>query len=500
MKLVLPLDIVYEIRHTFFRAPILLVILVGVVVALASITQVAANPPSFAKMYSGSVYYSSGAYHFEFYAFDQYGSPLTGITYSVNVATFSNGNVLSSSSGRTGTNGQLELTAVLPKGTYDATISAGPQSGLPYWTQGQSLLSIALGNFSTGEVVPDIAPLTAEIDKTNGFSEQPALQVFFPAPDLANTRGLQVYYALVNLITQGGPGPLPKSSMTFLGDLTSSLQEFPLSIQSTSQNDALNVQVEIFSPSGSVLALDTNTSATMFKPYQTPTSVSDDAFSYYASDMTLAVPLMAIVSTYSVYSKDRITGVLESTLVLPITKTGLVVARFVAIISALLLSLAVGMALSDVFIRYTVGYYVFPSTLIAAYAGLMLASFFFVNLTILLAHVTRSTAAVLGLTIGLFMVLGFFWNALVSSLASLQAINSGTPGGARFLTAASFFNPLDYPYIILSLITGTTPEYATSYGGAPASYGINVWSVCLSVIVWIVVSFALVFWSVQRRD
>ncbi len=288
--------------------------------------------------------------------------------------------------------------------------------------------------------------------------------------------------------------------MTPLGVLTGPLQTFPLTIRPTRDSSYLNLQLEIFSPSGSLLALDTNCTAASLSPYQTPSSVSDQAFSYFANEMVLLLPLMAIISSFSVYARDRISGVLESTLVHPITLRGLAVSRFAAVLTALLLTLGVGMVVSDLLIHYVVGYYVFPSYLFSVYLGFTVVTGFFVGVVFLLSHVLRSTATLLGTASGLFLFFGVVWNSVVSSIEPLFGGFAGTPSGAILQVHLSFLNPLEYPELILAGITNTTPIGATGYGGSAATYGISPTALVLSALAWTLIPFVLLLWRIRTRD
>ncbi|MGA8303618.1 MAG: ABC transporter permease subunit [Thermoplasmata archaeon] len=450
-------------------------------------------------MYSGVLFYSDGAYHFEFYAFNQYGSPLPAVNYSISISQTPNGPIVTNLSGNTASNGMLELSAALPSGSYLAVIDAGPQ-GVLYWAQGASNAGVYFGSLPSGEVVPLSGPISTAVDSAIGFSGKPALQIFFPTPIAECVSGCPVYYALENFTNGSSFGPLPESSMTFLGDLASPLQIFPLTIHQTSNTNYLNLQVEIFSPSGSRLALDTNCSASSFYPYQTPSSVSNAAFNYFADEVVLVLPFMAIIASFSVYARDRISGVLESTLVQPVTMRGLATSRFLAALTALLFAVGVGIALSDGLMHLAVGSFVLPSYLLSIYLGFVIVIAFFVGLVFLLSHLVRSTATLLAVGMGLFLLFGIFWNSLVFALEPLFGVSIGTRAGATFQVGLSFLDPLQYPALFLAAITNATPNVATGIGGSPAAYGITPVTLTLASLSWVVIPFVLLLWRIRTRD
>ncbi len=495
-----PAGFVYEVRRAFVRPAVLMVFIVTILVALASATQVATNPPDFARNYSGAVFYFGGAYHFEFYTFDQYGSPIPGIDYTLQFSSASGSKSLANASGVSPSHGILDVVFPLPQGTYMVSYTAGPQNGGPYWSQGQSNGVFQLDPIPQGQVLPLLSPLTSAIDLTTGFSGTPALQVFLPNPGGSSVGTDSIYYTLVDLQNGALASPLPRSAMTFLGNLQSALQSFPLSIHPNSSTPSLNLQVEVFSPSETLLLLDTNASASEFSPYETATSVSDAAFSYFSSDMDLLVPLMAVVASFSVYAKDRIAGVLESVVVLPVTRPGLAASRLVAISAAMLGALLLGVGLSDAAIHQVVGYYVFPSYLVAVYLGFAVSTIFFTGVTFLLSHLLRSHAALLGITIAIFLLFGILWYSLDSAVAAGLGVLVGTPGGARFQVISSFFDPIQYPSLLLAGLTNSTPGAASQLGGPPSSYGITPVSLLLVAGVWTVIPLVLLSWRIRTRD
>jgi ABC-2 type transport system permease protein len=504
VKRSMPRGFTYEFRRTWLRAPIVLIIVIGILLALAATTQVAANPPSFARMYSGVLYYSDGFYHFDFYAFNQFGDPLSGVNYTVAVFNASGTGLLLRVSGNTPSNGTLDLTALLPEGTYTANVTAGPQSSGSeptfFWSQGESFGVVDIEPLPAGTVVPILSPIATAVDLPTGFSGESALQIYFPSPNGTCESDCSVYYTLVNLTSGPGPGPLPETSMTLIGFLRSSLQTFPLAIVPTSDTQSLSLQIEIFSPSGSIIALDTNTSAISYTPYVSSNSVADSAFAYFAFDMLFVLPLLAIVCAFAVYARDRISGVLESTLVQPITRRALAVSRFFAVLAALLISVGVGMLVSDLLIQLIVGYFVLPAQLVATFSGCAIVATFFVGLVFLLSHWLRSTATLFGVAVALFLLFGVFWGSITSTLGTDFGALAGTNVAAEFQVKLSFCNPLGYSGLIFAGITNTTPPGAAEFATSAAGYGVTPETLILSGLAWTVVPFLLLLWRIRARD
>jgi ABC-2 type transport system permease protein len=489
----------YEFKRSLFRTSTAFIILVSVFVAIASATQVAANPPGAEKMYSAGLFYSDGAYHFEFYAFNQYGSPLSGVNYTVNVTAQSSNTRLANLTGETEADGLVELSTSLPAGAYVADIDAGPQNRGEYWAQGATNGSVDFGPLYAEEVVPLLSPLTAAVNLLIGFSGELALQVFYPAPNEACERGCPVFFALTT--DTSGATPLPESSMTSLGTLQSSIQTFSLSIPPRGNSSVSNIQLEIFSPSGALLAMDTNCPASSFNPYQIPDTIADVAFTPFGNDLGLLVPLLAIVLAFAVYARDRVSGVLESTLVQPLTQRSLAMSRLLAVVVTLLLALAIGMILSDELIHLLVGYFLLPSYFLSFYLGSAIVIMFFVGIVFALSHLLRSTAPLIATSAGAFLWFYLLWGVVVSSIeVGSQALYVGTEAAAALQVGVSFFNPIQFSGLLLTGVTDTTPGVAAQYGGSAESWGVTPVALAVAAAAWILIPVVLLLWRIRTAD
>lgn len=491
----------YEFRRTLTRPTLLIAISIGALVALASAAQAAASGPSPSRMYSGVLEYSGGDYLFEFYAFNAYGTPLAGQVYSVQVTGSGGQPVLDNLSGETGTNGQLRLAAALPEGSYAAQIEAGPQGELGYWSQGASSGQVQIGQLAPGQLVPLLGPIVSALDLPIGFDGQPALQVFFPVANLTQTRGPSVYYALVSPSDTTAPlAPVPPSEAKFLGVLTTSHQSFPLVLTPPSDSEAPTVLLEVFSPNGTLLALDSNTSASSLSFAGTGVLTANVAFSDFSGNMALLVPLLAVVTSISVYARDRSSGVLETTLVRPITPLGLALSRLAAVVAAMLCSVGLGVLVSDALIRGMMGYYVFPSFLTAFVLGSAVAVGFFAAIVFALSHVVRSVLSVLSVGLGLYFVLGIFWSSLTTAIVSATYGPYTTLSSGAAYLKLQFLNPIQYLTLAWGALTNTVPSGWTEYGGSASAYGIGPLSLGLAAIAWVMLPVLLLMWRILNRD
>lgn len=492
----------YELRRTVSRPAIVAVMIVGLLVALAAILEVSANTPGPERLYSGEVFYSGGQYHFAFYTFDESGHQLSGVPFQV-VVNIPNGSVVANLSGITGANGTLYLATALPVRTYQASIVAGPQgqSSVGFWSDGLGDGAVSFGNLSSGRFLPLASPFAEPIDQSSGLTGAPGILVFIPASSACLSGPCKVYYKVLNE-SKGPFGVFPESSMTYLGSLNRSPQILPLTIASTFNISFERIRLEIFSSAGIFLAKDTNTSAVSLTPYASSTSVSVQSYGYYSGDMAEAVPLMAIIVSYTVYGRDRISGILDSTVVQPVTRTAIAISRFVAPVTAMMSAIGVGLLMTDIAIKAVVGYYVFPSYLISFLVGFTITVAFLIGLIFVLTHLFRSTAVVLGFAFAVYLVFTILWNSLTYSLESYLGIGSDTPREAAFQAKLLLVNPMEYYSLILGVLARGTPAVSSQFGpgGSPVQYGVAAPLIAICGALWAIVPLAIVLLRIRMAD
>lgn len=459
-----------------------------VVILLFSMTAVAfldANNPGATKAYSSAYYYSNGSYYFEFYAYNQFGHGLGGISFSMVVGNISNG-ALASREGSTSAEGFLSFSVALPEGNYLFSGIAGSSTNPFFWTNSPTSFSVT----TTPTVPPDQieglgVPLAGRVDISKDLTQVPALLVFFPLPGLSPQSPVSVYYKVVNLINGLG-GPLPEGSMIRLGEATSPVSLFPLIIQPTENGSELNVQVEVFSSQGTLLWTDTNQAVLSFYPIITQSSV-DGAFDSFASGSF--IPAIGILSTFVaflIFGRERASGAMQSVVVRPVTREGLVLSRFLGSLLLLLAGVLAGLFLADALGRGTTGFYVSGTTLAETFVGAVVVSGFFLGLTMAVTQATRRSGPVLLLGVGLFAFFDFFWGSITSGVASILGLAPGVSGYDRFLVNVTFFNPFGFAQLVQMYFSGTIASLDPTSAHSAAYYGIGLPALAIAAVVWIV--------------
>jgi ABC-type transport system involved in multi-copper enzyme maturation permease subunit len=477
----------YEFRRTLLRPSLLAAILVGGLVAIASGAQVAAAGATLSREFSGVALYDEGAYNFDFFAFNEYGSGLSDVPFSVMVTQSAGTAAIANLSGQTGFNGSLQLSVPMAQGTYEAFVTAGPPGDGDYWSGDVNSGQVDIGSLAPGKIIPLLSPIVSPLVLPVGFSGQPGLQVFYPGAIGAIGQAPEVYYAI-------GYARVSESNSTRLGTLITSHQFFPLVLSSPPYSSSAPVMVEIFAANGSLLAADSSSSVSDYSLANTVKLAPNSAFiGSYWTDMTEFLPILAVVVAIAAYGRDRSSGVLESTLVRPITPLGLAVSRLLAVTAAMLLSVGVGTLVIDLLIHHTVGYYVLPSFLIAFALGSAVLVGFFIGTMFALSYAFRSLLTAFGVGLGLCFLFDVFWDGLRAEILS-----SPNAPPSLYLTL-SFYNPIQYASLVWSALTNSGPLGYGVYVTA-ASYGVGPWNVGLAAAGWALIPTALLVALVRTRD
>ncbi len=486
-------SMLYELRRSLLRPSVLVIIAVLVLVGLGSVASIAPAPlpVQVAREWTGVYYYSGGAYHIDFLAFDNYGHPLPQVYFEVLfISEASGGGTVANVSGRTGPNGVLDLTVSLPQADYFANYQAGPKGEMTYWETGNGGSALFLSPTAEGTVEPFGVPITDQVYAAveDDLAYQVGLQVYFLGANGTSPDGDRVYYALVDQAGAGSPySPLPASSMTELGFLDSTPQYYRLVIPSAATGgDGKQVQIEIFSNDGSLLAEDTNQS-TNYGWAPTPLPPADNvAFSYFEGDVGPFTPMMAIIGAYSMYGRDRVSGVLDSILAQPVTRRGLAVSRYAAAMIALASSMGLSLAVTDGVLGSVVGSYVSSSDLLAFFLGTMATMAFFVGLVFVLSHLSDSSSVVLAVSIGIFELFALSWYETTDLLSGVWP---------QSLTI-DYVNPVRFPGMVWAVAS-----HDTVYDARPvASLGLGEWPVFVAGVVWAVVPLIALFVVLRARD
>jgi ABC-type transport system involved in multi-copper enzyme maturation permease subunit len=503
----------YELRRGLRSIP-LIVITVLIVLAslgiLATIAQTRPSPSNFFQM-AGAYYFASNEYWFEFYTYDQFGHPVSGATVNLLVSP-SSGNVsppgplLANVSGATVGTGLVHVPVPLNGTNYTVMVAVSA----PNWNSefgGYQQTEVTLP--AAGVVRPFLSSFTSVVQNGQGFRASNLLQIFYPGPNGTAPPDYAVYWATPANLTYP-PTPLAESSMHRLGTLDSPDQAFSLVIPASSNTNSGGpgippqlgnpLQVELFTVGGTFVATDTNQTAQAFYPPPGGTAGTYLAFGFAGTVMGYLVPLMAVLAAYSVYGRDRVTGVLEGVLARPVSRLGLTTSRYLAVVAALTASVTAAVGTLDAVIGWVYGGFLPLGVALAIFGALLVEVGAFTGLTFVLAHALRSGAGVVGSSLGLVALFTIGWLILIP----IFAVATGaflSSGYERTVIDLQFVNPTQVLPLAEDLYTGSVQGFFL-FGSAtaPSAYGIIPASVIADGLAWVLAPAALLVWVVRHRD
>jgi ABC-2 type transport system permease protein len=433
-------------------------------------------------------YYRSPDYHFLAYSYNSYGQPVAGTAVNV---------TLSDESGR-----HTSAESTNSSGFASWALSGEPGTGeVPFNVTVKGLIS-GLSTSGSFPVPPSGnvfqlsgSPLASVVDPSN--SSRSDVLFVYEGPNGTLPTGYKVYYSFENPSGQTITAPT-EAQMVFLGVPTSYATTFKLPAVPKS---VTAVTLGAFGENG------TNQLFSSFSPQtQTVTSSSLSATSLFssftASILALVVPLMAILVAYGSYGKDRATGVLESVLSRPVTRRGLALSRYISLILSISVALVVTMGVMEVLSQLLIGSML--SLAFASYAvlSLIVEAAAFVSILMILSHLIKSSGGLVGVGVGLWVFLDFFWSIIILIVGYASGVQIGSGNYFGMTMDLAFFNPAQFYSLVSGLVNGVS--VSTSTGGqlpiSTATYGLTPYTVTIAGALWIVVPVVVLLYLASKRD
>ncbi|MCI4352635.1 MAG: ABC transporter permease [Thermoplasmata archaeon] len=500
----------YEFRRALLSVPLIVLTVLIVLASFGVLATFAVNrtPPSTFLESSNLFYFAKGEYHFESYVYDTYGNPAPGVVFNFTVFKANTtggppGGPVANATGRTAANGLVDVPVALAESNYSVQYSAVGPNNQSVGCGGQFFSSAtSITSPPPGEIRPFGCGSLSSVLSGTGYQASTLLQVFFLGPNGTAPPNYQVYWAGPFNISPS-PAPLPESSMHLLGGLSVPHQTYALSVPSMGRDPPVGipqiVQVELFTTGGQRVAMDANQSAGNFVRTPTNSEGVSVAFVFVGSIMAFLVPLMAVLAAYSVYGRDRLTGVLEGVLARPVSRLGLAVSRYLAVIAALCLAVAGAAAVLDALVAWVLGGFLPFTVMLLLFSALLVEIGAFTGLVFLLAHALRSSAGLVATAIGLWAFFAIGWFVLVPLLGVLSgAVFS--PGYERTVVQLEFFNPVQFLSLVQALLLGSVSVIGPTTPLAPSDYGITYASVVGDGLVWVLAPLAALVHVVRHRD
>ncbi len=460
-------------------------VIIALSLGIIPIVNLATSPTTFS---SGSTvvlgYYRSPSYHILAYSYNTYGQPVSGAVVNLTITDQAGTH---SSSATTNSSGYSSWTIVGNSGGQQVAyaVSTG-NSGV----QGTS------PQLQTGEVFTfDGYPINMVVDPANS-SRSDVLFVYEGANGSLPTM-YNVYYNISRIL-----GPVVttpnETQMALLGTPTGFATTFHL--PSVPATTAL-VTIGAFGPNG------TNA---LYSSYEgsslggLPVSVTPNQIftSFTASILSLVVPLMAVLVAYGSYGKDKATGVLESVLSRPITRRGLALSRFISILLSISVALVVTMSVMEVISQALLGSILSPAFAAYTVGALIVEAAAFTGIIMLLSHVLKSSGSIVGLGVGLWILLDFFWGLLILIAALALGVQIGSGNYLGLTIQSAFFNPAQFYVLVGDFLNGLSisSSFGTQIPISPATYGLTPVSIVADGLLWVLVPAGLLLYCASRRD
>ncbi len=455
--------------------------------ALVPVVKLATSPTLFGGSGGTAVlaYYSGGDYHFLAYSYNTYGQPVVGTPINV---TFSGSGAPPSSEATTNASGLATWTVT----------GSPPSNGLSF------TLRISGNAIEEGTLPPSPSPggliLTGGnpspfvVDPSN--SSRTDVLLVYEGPNGTEPTMYKVYYSY-GASQQNFP-PLNESQMTFLGTPTSYVSVFRLP---PAPSGTTLTSVGIFDENGTLVSGSSSSFQGVGGPFVPPTP--EQLFTSFTSSIfALLVPLMAILVAYNTYGKDKATGVLESVLARPVTRRGLALTRYTSILLSISVAVIVAMAAMELISQALLGKIFSPTFAVYTIAALVVEAAAFVGLTMLISHVLKSTGGIIGVGVGLWIVLDFFWSVFILVAALLLGVQIGSGNYLGVTIDSGFLNPAQFYGLVQQYLNGVT---ITSTSGAsipisPATYGLTPFTLVGAAAFWVFVPLAGSLYLATHRD
>ncbi|MGI0085580.1 MAG: ABC transporter permease subunit, partial [Nitrososphaerales archaeon] len=391
--------LLYDIRKVFLSKTVLIsmILLIGSSFFLISSFSATSTPVQLPPNTQILTWYdSSGTYHFLVFANNQYGQPVSGVTLQINF-TYSPypPRVNSSSYPRYGTprvstnsTGEAVLTLSVPPSdinlvneNYSARVQTNegnPYLGFAY----MQFKTAANGTSSTpspvapGQVVVLGDPgcygcssggLISTVTDPSDFARSD-IRVNWAGPYGSVPNSYSLYYKFINgtcpaiqdefggcSFISTSQGNLAESNMTFLSSMTTYNQIFtPPQLEPNLGNNS-EIAVGLFYPNGT--AVTSTLYYLVSQLYPPPQSVTLEqsnqiVISFLMNIFGALIPLIAIVGSYNSYGQHRVSGILESVLVQPVSRRGLSISRFISSFVGMAIAVSISMGVVDGIVYY----------------------------------------------------------------------------------------------------------------------------------------------------
>lgn len=303
-------------------------------------------------------------------------------------------------------------------------------------------------------------------------------------------------------VKPGNPGSYSESEMTYYESLSYSpiLDIVPGNL--TSNTNSTTYWFELFTSNGTELAF---AEIQLINPYSQNT-VGGLFFASELPLLTIFVPLMAVLSAYQTFGKDRANGSLSSVVTRPISRRALVTSRFVSNVVSVMAASSAALGIISLIYHYYLGVYVPTGALLLALWSIFVMTGAFVGLVYLASMFLKSSGQIIGVSVGLFFLLSLLWifplpliPLIVASFVIKEPV--GSLAYVSSLVKMDFFSPAALTSVTALLFGNNSGNLFFSGGNFTASQlGISVSTVIVVGLLWVLIPFALALLKFSKFD
>lgn len=536
------IPVFYELKRalTSKTVIILTVVIILFSVAAAYGTAAVTNPggPSAQNVIANSFAYDeNGTINVSIHLATSYGDPIVNSTVNVSFpngyalpskttdshgyANFTANNVnnttFSISNGINYGTGDFNYTNSLGSTSFQNTLFIfGNQSfNNPYFYKMGIGLTTKSGNSSKNTTL-NVSRYSLNTVRIQNEATKAGLNIYYNGNLGTTSPAVKLYYMPVNASTNLNykailENATSEKNMSYYGTYSNfnSINVDPANLTGSANNQYL---FALFAPNGTpVTPPDYFYPAALYGPHleviSTTATSSQVNSAFFGSEMSLLglfVPLMAAVSAYMTYGKDRTGQVLESVLVRPVSRRGLIATRYLANTSAVFIAAVISLAVSSLMFDHYLGKYLPLDTFLYGLWAVFIGIAGFIGLVYLASNFLKSQGALLGFAIALFFVFDLFWSflPLIPELISFELLKltSGTLPYAHFMVDMTYVTPTGFTTIANYLVSGGTNLAYNVQGVTLAQQGVTPLALIITGLVWIAVPLAVAIYAYSRRD
>lgn len=411
------------------------------------------------------------------YGFNAFGDPIAGLNVKVELLKENpifnrNATVLFSQESSTNSSGYLSMA--FPK------ISEAKYIRIQYG-QGSILASISFSLdilTKTGAGVYISSPINRIVDSSN--SSRSSLLIFYVEENGTRPTGIDVYAS-------------PNGDFIKLGTLNDYVKIFRLdpkkfngplaTVELRKDNNILRQGI-----------IDLEIS-------QSEVNAIDIANAAIAGILVLLIPLLVILASYNLYGKDKIGGVLDFILSLPITRTMLGLSRYLSILLMTFVAIMLSLGFADLLLYIKLGQGLTFDFWLNSTIGLLVSSAALLGLSMIFSSILKSTGSLLAVSIVIWIIFGMFWNTILIAISFALGIEPFSKDFISILIRSYFINPISY-YSLLAIYMNNRFVTFGTFGTPiiPAEFGITLINLIIAGLAWTLIPFVIYFLLLKKKD